>query len=427
MINLSEFIEESLLDKEDVLAKKLVGDSINHIRMWAKTVRKTQGRIKVNSKTGEVTLPDSCVSIYGEENNLPSGISFADFKPDSLELWWMTGEDIMKILPHVKLGDVRIHGPKDFTVFDKSLDVYSLDMVISDDLKFNEKVSVGEFKIEKLGSAQKNITISGLKNVCIDEGTGIRLHNINCKDSFSEIKTISDLYCYNVKGPLDLFKKAKNINEIKITECSDFNFSGCVCNEFEITGIDSRYDFKNLPKKFNILKINSDYDINEFDLSFIKDDNVKVYFNGGEIMIGDSESSYIIAQFQKMQKQNSHIDSLPDNIINYFQKNSTPAKYKIGDEHKVETSEKGVCIFIDNGGEGNGKYSRIMYFKDGVCKDVFKYREEGTWNKPSYAWSILYSFTNDGGIYTGGYSHYSGELLAFKLNDIAAKVIENAI
>ena len=66
-----------------------------------------------------------------------------------------------------------------------------------------------------------------------------------------------------------------DINKIKITECSDFNFSGCVCNEFEITGIDSRYDFKNLPKKFNILKINSDYDINEFDLSFIKDDNVK--------------------------------------------------------------------------------------------------------------------------------------------------------
>lgn len=427
MIDLSDYIYESILDDVSTLSKENLKAMISPIKEWTKTVKKTGGRIKVDSKTGKVTLPDNHITISNMNYEFPQGISFADFKPTNLTLWWQTGEDIMKILAHTKSGDVKIYDPKDLTVFDVPLDVYSLRMDLSDDLKFTDKVSIGGIDIQKLGSAKKNISISGLKNICVEGKTGISLRSVNCVDPFGEIKTINELYCNNVNGPSDLFKNLKYAKDITVTNCSVFDFSRCECDKFRISGIDGSYDFKKLPKKFEALYIASEKDLNEFDLSFINDENIKVYFNSDRITLGDSEANDIINEFNKLKQRGSHIETLSDKFINYFKQNSTPAKYNVDKYERIETNEKGICIFIDGGGEGNGEYSRIMYFDNGKCKEVFKYKVDdyGPGAKPK-AWSAAIMY-NDVGTDTGSYSHPQDNILALKLNDKAARTIQSVL
>ena len=91
MIDLSQYILEGIFDEPtDTEFRKQI---IDEIKVWSKNIYKRNGRIKVDSKTGKITLPETWMEI---QCPIPQGASFDIIKNATINLINATDEDLLK-------------------------------------------------------------------------------------------------------------------------------------------------------------------------------------------------------------------------------------------------------------------------------------------------------------------------------------------
>ena len=359
MKNLREYIEESLLDKMSDLAKAQDKAIIQEIKNWVKTnVRKGSGRIKIDSKTGVVTLPsNTSVNI---QCPIASNVSFEEFEPESMWISSATEEDIATICKNIDKKHaytLRLQYLEAQTL-PKELDGMCGGLtigIIRHDLDFNDlNLHLSNFGIE--GS---NIKVTGTKNVNIISKNYdyLTISGVSMMDDLGVIDgPKSDLSLNKVRGKKTMLRNLKNINKLTLKDCSEFDLSKCNCNYLYLWGIDDSFNYDFLPKTLNTLNIKTTEAYDSFDLSKIKSKVEKLIINDAQVDLNvSSDERNILYDFGSMTA--NKVDEIPNSLIEYIKKNAKSVK--------------------DFDGMANGKdyiiLSRSIWGKDGKKLEVMSY------------------------------------------------------
>lgn len=282
MISLKDYINESVFDDEEAILSKVDKSIVDDIKVWARdNISKQRGKVKVNSKTGEITLLGGTYYPYFTiQCPIPVGATFSEFKPGSLILENPTKEEISLVCS-------KIDKKHDYTLqiySERGIDIPSeldgmlgeLRMEFKGDLNFfNYKFDLTSLKLRG-----DNSTVKGTKSINI-KGNIVSIIDTELKDDLGNIE-VDTIFLKNVIAKNTLLKGLKRAETIHIDNSSDIDLRNCVCDTLELHNIDVTYDLSFLPKKVNSLIIKSDK-FEDFDFSNIKSNVKQIYLNGLKI------------------------------------------------------------------------------------------------------------------------------------------------
>lgn len=363
MISLAEYIKESLLDKMGDLAKAQDKAIIQEIKNWVKTnIRKGSGRIKIDSKTGAITLPSN--TNIDIQCPVANNVYFEEFEPGNMWVSNATEEDIATICRKIDKKHeytLRLQYLKAQSL-PKELDGMRGELTIDEirqDLDFNNiNLYLSNFSIEGEG---RNIKVVGTKNINIISKNYdyLTISGVSMMDDFGVIYgPKAELSLNRVRGKKTLLHNLKNINKLTLKDCSEFDLSKCNCNYLYLWGIDDSFNYDFLPKKLNTLNIKTTEEYGSFDLSKIKSKVEKLIINDSQVDLNVSpDERNVLYDFGSMIANKNKIDEIPHSLIEYIEKNAKSIK--------------------DFDGMTNGKdyitLSRSVFAKDSKKLEVISY------------------------------------------------------
>lgn len=332
MLDLKEYIKESLLDDFDTMSKKQDKAFIQEVKNWIKSnVWKGSGRIKIDAKTGEVTLPSNTdIRITCPVMN---GITFNSFEPWSIYMEKATESDLIAVCKNIdKKHEYYLKlRYAELSNFPKELDGMSGAIEI-DVLKNNIDFNDVKLNLCKLHIDAYNVNVSGTKNINIIESGYVHdlsLDGVNMKDDLGivDIPT-GNITLRRITSKKTLLKGAKNTRNISIDNSSDIDLSKCSCEYLWLGGIDENYNYSFLPKKLDYLVINSTEDYHSFDLNRIKSSIGKLTFNNAVVDLNMSpEERDVIYDVNKMKSFiKGEATEIPKSLIKYVAKHSKEVK-----------------------------------------------------------------------------------------------------
>ena len=359
---LRESIKESIMDGMNGIAKAQDKATIQGIKNWVKSnVSKDKGRIKIDSKTGEITLPDA--SYINIKCPVVEGASFASFDPYSVWLTNPTESDLATICGNIDRKNeysLRLQYIE-LTSFPKELDGMSGELVIDTfrkDIDFNDV----NLNLQKLNLDGANVTVSGTKNINLiskRDYNFFHMENVTLKDDFGTIDVPgTDITLKNVHGKKTVFKNLKHAESLTIINCSEFDLSKCDCKYLTLEGVDESFDYGLLPKQIEYLRIETSEDYDSFDLDKIKSKVNGLQINGAAVDLKVSkEERDALHDFHCMDLDK--VDEVPQRLIDYIAKNSK----KVKDFDAMENGKSYLTISRSWHKEDK-KYEDMSYFRN---------------------------------------------------------------
>ena len=334
---ITESINESLLDSFDKLNKASLKEIQTELKTYVKTkIFKSSGRIKLDAKTGKITLPSNgYIEIQCPIHN---AASFEPFEPGAIVLKGATEDDLIKVCQNIDKNhsyELRLYNSpiKKFpTIFDGiSLDKLRIEELRSN-LDFNNiKLKLNGLYIESFRGTKKKIT--GTENISVVGDEGLKLHKVEMTSNFGDIDISSNrswggiIRVEDTKAPETLFKKLKNAIDIEIRNSSNIDLSSCKCNRLDLQDIDSTYDCSLLPKQVtDYISIYSSDEYENFDFSNLKSKIEKLIFNGVKIDLNMSKEERGVALDFGLITSGKEISQIPESVINYMEKNTKEIK-----------------------------------------------------------------------------------------------------
>lgn len=365
MISLEKYIKESLLDKMGDLAKAQDKAIIQEIKNWVKTnIRKGSGRIKIDSKTGAVTLPsNTSINIHCP---IANNVYFEEFEPESMWLFDATEEDLAAICG--KIDKKHEYGLRlqylEAKTFPEELDGMSGELsidTIRHDLDFNDiNLHLSSFCIEG-----RDIKVAGTKNINIISSGNYDYFTISGVTMMDDLGVIdgpkSKLFLNKVRGKKTLLCNLKSINTLTLEDCSEFDLSKCDCNYLYLWGIDDSFNYDFLPKKLNTLNIRTTEEYSSFDLSKIKSKVENLIINDSQVDLNVSpEERNVLYDFGSMTANKNKIDEIPQSLIEYIEKNAKSIK----DFDGMTNGKDYITLSKSAWKKDGGKLEVISYFKN---------------------------------------------------------------
>lgn len=329
MLDLKDYIKESLLDDFGTISKKQDKAFIQEVKNWIKSnVWKGSGRIKIDAKTGEVTLPSNTdIRITCPVMN---NITFNSFEPWSIYMEKATESDIIAVCKNIdKKHEYSLKlRYAELSNFPKELDGMSGAIEI-DVLKNNIDFNNVKLNLCKLHIDARNVNVSGTKNINVIESGYVHelsLDGVNMKDDLGIIDIpTGSIILRRITSKKTLLKDAKKTRNITIDNSSEINLSKCSCEYLMLSGIDENYDYSFLPKKLDNLIIKTTEDYSSFDLSRIKSTVGSLQINGSVVDLNVSpEERDALYDFGMIKA--SKVDVIPDSLVKYIAKNSKEVK-----------------------------------------------------------------------------------------------------
>lgn len=176
MESLYNYLQESLLDDEEVIDKQNSKQIIRTIRNWCKetiTGTRVMSKIKID-KNGVITLPDTPIIGFDFRNPAPVDISFNEFSTEFLNIFG-TNEEIQTILTKVdfnKLTTLSIIC-KDF------ISTTFLNDILSKCKKL-KKISLSNHRNNTSCILNGDLYLENIDDVSINISRGAHSVNINC-------------------------------------------------------------------------------------------------------------------------------------------------------------------------------------------------------------------------------------------------------
>lgn len=379
MLDLKEYIKESLLDDFDTMSKKQDKAFIQEVKNWVKSnVWKGSGRIKIDAKTGEVTLPSNTdIRITCPVMN---GITFNSFEPCGIYMEKATESDIIAVCKNIdKKHEYYLElRYAELSNFPKELDGMSGAIEI-DVLKNNIDFNDVKLNLCKLHIDARNVNVSGTKNINIIESGYVHdlsLSGVNMKDDLGIVDIPNgNITLRRITSKKTLFKGAKKIRNISIDNSSDVDLSKCSCEYLMLSGIDENYDYSFLPKKIDNLIIKSAEDYHSFDLNKIKSNVGKLIFNNAVVDLNMSpEERDVIYDVNKMKSfAKGEATEIPKSLIKYVAKHSKEIK----DFDAMQNGKTYLTMCSDRFNKSsNGDLINMAYYVDfqkGEPHEVYDY------------------------------------------------------
>jgi hypothetical protein len=361
MLSLKEYVKESLLDSPNKIIKKQDKAFIQEVKNWVKTnVSKGSGRIKVDPKTGEITLPSN--TYVNIKCPVVKGATFAAFEPNNIWLTGATETDIASICKNIdKKHEYSLRSQyMEASRLPEELDGMSGELMIEKirhKLDFNNiNLTLSKFYIECNGK------VSGTKNINL-----ISKHNnyfyINDAIMEDDLGVIDapkgEFVLRRVRGKKSLLSGLKNIMSLTLDKCSEFDLSKCNCEYLRLEGIDDSFNYDLLPKKLESLVIETSEDYSSFDLSKIKSKVEFLKINGAQVDLNVSpEEREALYDFGGMQS--GKVNEVPSNLINYIAKNAKQVK----DFDAMENGRDYITLSRRLHKKGSKEFEDMSYFEN---------------------------------------------------------------
>lgn len=332
MINLDEYILESIFD--EISTAQFTKQIIDEIKAWTKNIYKRNGRIKVDSKTGKITLPETWLEIPCP---IPSAASFDIIKNATINFINATDEDLLKF------SNCQIDNTSEIIIKRGTVsylpkymeNVGEVSIFVDGDLDISEINNIGNLKIGVGG----NLTgCQYLKSVNTLNIIGYGKKHI--KDNFNNLINANEIELCEIQSDAKLFKNLKNLSSITFDKCSPVDISNIKhiqkliikeCDEFIPTY---------WPRNINYVDLNNwDESFSITDLDLHNFPNIsKMRYNGSDFNIDilkDKDALTALAALQYATGRNSvsHAERkprstvIPQEIIDYFIKNANQVKY----------------------------------------------------------------------------------------------------
>ena len=339
MIDLSQYILEGIFDEpSDAEFHKQI---IDEIKAWAKTIYKRNGRIKVDSKTGKITLPETWLEI---QCPIPSASSFDIIKNATINLINATDEDLLKF------GNCQIDNTSEIIIKRGTVsylpkymeNVGEVSVSVDGDLDISEINNIVNLRIEVSGNLTGCQYLQSVNTLNI-KGCGKK----HIKDNFNNLINANEIKLYAIQSDAKLFKNLKNLSSITFDKCSPVDISNIKhiqkliikeCDEFipaywprNINWVDldnwdesfsiADLDLHNFP---NISKMR--YNGSDFNIDILKDKDALTALAALQYATGKNSTNYA------RRKPRSTV--IPQEIIDYFIKNTNQVKYDNIDSSK---------------------------------------------------------------------------------------------
>lgn len=343
MVDLSEYILEGIFD--EISNTELTKQIVDGIKAWAKNIYKRGGRIKVDSKTGKITLPETWLEI---QCPIPAAASFDIIKNTSIKLIDATDKDLLKF------SNCRLDNTSKITIEGGTVsylpkymeNVGEVGAFVNGDLDISEINNIGNLRI----SVRGNLTgCQHLKSVDTLSITGYDKKHI--KDNFNNLTYSNKIRLCHVQNDAELFKNLKNLSSITFNKCSPVDISNIKhIQELKIEECEvfipaywprniDYVDLNNWDESFNI----TDLDLQNFpNISKMKYNGTK--FNIDILKDKDALTALAALQYAAGKNSVSHAGrksrgtAIPQEIIDYFIKNCKQVKYDnidVGKEYFV--------------------------------------------------------------------------------------------
>lgn len=363
----SEFIKESVFD--EIPTAKLNKQLINEIKAWVKTIEKYKGRVKFDSKTGKVTLPEGNISIFCPIPEYVSFESAGDSSQDKLTIYNPSDNDLKK-LESLQYSHVEIQGSRTSMTYipEKWGVIYRLSLFgLNNDIDLSNLSQTICLDVKYI---RKNINISGVENIKradyidIDGGR----YGISIDGVFNKLDAAT-INMTNVKCNQDLFKKVKKVTcarcdyGVKLKDCIiDLSNIGYV-DQMLLTSADFKSEF--LPKKIDKLSIHGDADCIDI-LSGINSDinEISIYDKVKETtsllssnILKDKDSTNAILSLNKCMRsqgyysRSANSDKLPIDLLEYFRKKSKEveiSEYKDNQHYMFFSKDLQSMTYVHN-------------------------------------------------------------------------------
>lgn len=377
MVDLSEYILEGIFD--EISNTELTKQIVDGIKAWVKTIEKIKGRVKFDSKTGKVTLPEGNIWITCP---IPGYVSFenaGDSSQDSLTIYNPSDNDLKK-LESLQYGDIEISGQRtSITHIPKKWDgLYELRLYgLNNDIDLSNLTQTIRLDVEYIS---KKINISGIENIKradyikIDGGR----YGISIDGVFNKLDAAT-VNMTNVKCSPELFKKVKKVtcakwdSGVKLKDCIvDLSNIGYI-DHMSLTAADFKPEF--LPKNIDELKIHGDADCIDI-LSGIDSDINKILVCDNKDktsllssnILKDKDSIAAVLSLNKCMRGRGHhyipartasSDKLPIELLEYFRKKSKEIKiseYKDNHHYMLFSKNLRSMTYVHN-----SKGCRVYY------------------------------------------------------------------
>ena len=363
MLSLNEYIKESLLDDEDNVIKRADKSIIQEIKNWVKTnVSKLSGRIKINSKTGEVTLPDTAINI---KCPILNGITFAAFEPTAVWMSYANEEDVAAVCKNIDKKheyELRLQYTK-LSQLPKELDGMSGELMID---VFKQDIDFGNINLNlsKLNLEGDNVKLSGTKNVNIisKDSNYSTIDGVTLSDDFGTIDAPkSSLTLRDVKSKKSLLSGLKNIKTLGIDrcECPGLDLNKANCEYLRLDDIDESFNFDCLPKKMTGLTLLTSEEYDEFDLNKIKTKIDYLNINGSTVDLNVSPEERDIL-YDMGQLINDKFDEIPQRLIDYIAKHSK----QVEDFDAMKNGKSYITFCRPFHDHHSKRYENMSYFED---------------------------------------------------------------
>lgn len=374
MKSFSEFIKESVFD--EIPTAKLNKQLIDKVKVWVKTIDKSSGRIKFDQKNMKVLLPShACLTIPCP---IPNSITLEIDDDNSkyytnLTLINATDDDIDKV-KHLQMKSKSLrnsyitHMPQEWSSIDSDISILNPNNNI--DLS-----NLSEIRSIYISSVKK-VKIFGIENIKV--ARHIQFVNITVDGIFKKLKETS-MDMDRVECDVNLFKNVNNIINKEGKGQGPIKFEKCLVDLSNITKYEGdmwlRYisDLKGefLPKYIHTLKILDENvgveDLLNINLSNVDNLIVKCLNYINPHILKDKEAVRIFVNFYQFVKNNG--ESVPQEIIDYFVKNTKRIKY-----NDVKNNEE--YFVIPHDWSNKSEYISMYKIKGSVIMDEIT-------NKPS--------------------------------------------
>lgn len=329
MLSLQNYLIEGLIT--EVVGK----NNLPAIKNWAKTIKKSSGRIKVDSN-GCITLPNSDeIKLVGP---FPENVSFSEFECSRI------------LLDHVTQSEIEM-------ITKVAQGVYSLYVDIVEDVDFSDM----DLKLKGFGafSTSQN-TISGLKNIEIEGSrvfTFFEMEGVKCDGSFKSGKDVF-IELTNVTTKPDLLKNFTSVRGINISNSSPIDLHKidveANCN---LRGLDEKFEIGYLPRSANNLWIESSVPFEEFDIHKVKTKAEKFHYNSipFDPAMNDDDQQIIQVTQQIIDRKTPIPSELFDCLKHLSSK--VVSQKNIANEH--------LCVVVETNGKDDREKQHISLFENG--------------------------------------------------------------
>lgn len=361
MKKLKQYLKESLLDNEKDLINRVDKAFIQEVKNWVKTnVSKDKGRIKVDPKTGEITLPSN--TYVNIKCPVVRGATFAAFEPNNIWLTDATETDIASICKNIdKKHEYSLRSQyMKASRLPEELDGMSGELIIDKirhNLDFNNiSLTLSKFYIECNGK------VSGTKNVNLISkfNNYFNIDDAKMEDDLGVIDAPKGEFTLRrVRGKKSLLGGLKNIKSLTLDKCSEFDLSKCNCEYLRLEGIDDSFNYNLLPKQLKSLIIETSEDYSSFDLSKIKSKVEFLKINGSQVDLNVSpEEREVLYDFGSMQS--NKVKEVPNSLINYIAKNAK----QVNDFDAMENGRDYITLSRRLHEKGSKKFEDMSYFEN---------------------------------------------------------------